>query len=243
MNRADERGRSGDRQRGMIGRPAPKLSSFYGIGLGAVPIHLPLTDPAARAVSTGAVDSIINRGGAGSTFGTTATTTRRPTPAAVGVRFDGTDDALTLATAADLVGVHVLTRCKITNGTAIRIMQGSGGQVTLGPSSSNTSLRVQVYLGGTYVNSLPWIGPAWGVWHLIEMRFTGTQLIAWINGIRVIDQALTKPAPQSINTVGGAGSNGAFDLMDVISVVTGAATTDTEPAVIAARTYLQGIAT
>lgn len=205
----------------------PTLASYYGTGLGQIPLHLAPED--AVLDGNGNVVSFPNSGGAGAAFNgtpTNITITRSGNLLTVSGASTGT---LILANAADLVGAHLFIVAALAPGIERTRTVDFAGRSAGAASGDRAALNLTA---GGQLNAPRWDGTAW-ISHtgnvitlgaglrLIEIAIAGGQVLFWLDGVAVGSRPFGY-ADFLLNRLLGTSSSNGFlgQVGDILSMIT-----------------------
>lgn len=239
----------GPRGGGVVPPPADPLAQYYGMGEGQVNFDQPLHDPARMTLdASNYVSGVQHAGGAGAYFDASASGTARPLYSAAegGLIFDGTDDLLTFANAADLIGVHCLIPVKLLSWDRYDQFGGSASSdLTVDYNAATSTVSFLCGGGsGSILNNrkAPFITYTMGQWCLVEIRATPTTTALAVNKSANLGTGdSTTPylfGRLGYGSIAGRASNFAVGRSVGVICAAGATWASPEPAVLAARQWL-----
>lgn len=229
--------------------PADPLAQYYGMGEGQVSFDQPFHDQSRMTLdASNYVSAVQHPGGAGAYFNASASGSARPLYSAAegGLIFDGTDDLLTFANAADLIGVHCLIPVKLLSWNQYDQFGGSASSdltVDYNAATSTVSFLCGGGSGSILNNrrsaSVPY---AMGQWCLVEIRATSTTTALAVNKTANLGTG-SSTTPYLFGRLGYgsiAGRAAHFVVGRSVGVICAAGATwaSPEPAVLAARQWL-----
>lgn len=228
---------------------ADPLAQYYGVGPGQITFDMPLHDSARMTLDgSNYVSAVQHAGGAGAYFNASASGSARPRYSAAegGLIFDGNDDLLTFANAADLIGVHCLIPVKLLSWVAYGQFGGStSSELTVGenPAGGTVSFSCGGGSGSILLNHRsPSVPYTMGQWCLVEIRATSTTTALAVNKTAKLGTG-NSTTPYLFGRLGygsmlSRASNFVVGRSVGVICAEGATWASPEPAVLAARQWL-----
>lgn len=222
------------------GPTGPSLSDYYGTGPGQIPIHHTPSDPSGITLDGGLVTASINRGGAGAVFDLSGVSATAPGYMPGAFDFGGlVNKRLTLANAADLVGVHLIAAIKTGAVTAGSVAtDGSNLNKIYWSHGSSSSIRWR-YLNGAVTASFT-VSTDPSAWHIGEVRIAGGSGWLYWDGVN-LGEVVDSNAAFMIALIGSISGSASPELVgDFASVIcdSGYSAAAPEPAVLLTRQTL-----
>lgn len=229
-------------------KPDP-IAPYYGTGPGHVSFDQPFHDPSRMTLdASNYVSAVQHPGGTGAYFNASASGTARPLYSAAegGLIFDGTDDLLTFANAADLIGVHCLIPVRLLSWVANDQFGGSSNSdltINYNAAGGTVSFTCGGGTGSILRNKTsPSVSYSLGQWCLVEIRATSTTTALAVNKTANLGTG-NSTTPYLLGRLGygsiaGRASNFVVGRSVGVICAAGATWASPEPAVLAARQWL-----